>query len=307
MQPEGDNSDSDDLVEVNTDNEISGQTDYDVDLDDIEVDTPATENDAEADFPTAAYHSESDDDEAIPWSRSPTPAERNATGDSSMQTIGSEPVSDGEMNAAEMEQEEDDYARFISQITNRDLNEVRTEIDDEIRILNQQTKAALRDSDEITQSMVVQVQTLLKYFGIPYVTAPMEAEAQCAKLAELNLVDGIITDDSDVFLFGGTQCFKNIFNEAKFAEVFAATDIERELSLTRERLISLSYLLGSDYSIGLPGVGPVMALELLANFPGPEGLDRFKEWWLKVQRGQDLPVEADTDWKRRFVSVGVSL
>lgn len=307
LQPEGDNSDSDDLVEVNTDNEISGQTDYDVDLDDIEVDTPATENDAEADFPTAAYHSESDDDEAIPWSRSPTPAERNATGDSSMQTIGSEPVSDGEMNAAEMEQEEDDYARFISQITNRDLNEVRTEIDDEIRILNQQTKAALRDSDEITQSMVVQVQTLLKYFGIPYVTAPMEAEAQCAKLAELNLVDGIITDDSDVFLFGGTQCFKNIFNEAKFAEVFAATDIERELSLTRERLISLSYLLGSDYSIGLPGVGPVMALELLANFPGPEGLDRFKEWWLKVQRGQDLPVEADTDWKRRFVSVGVSL
>ena len=95
----------------------------------------------------------------------------------------------------------------------------------------------------------------------------MEAEAQCAKLAELNLVDGIITDDSDVFLFGGKQCFKNIFNDAKYAECFLLTDLDREMSLSRERLISLAYLLGSDYTIGLPGVGPVVALELLAEFP----------------------------------------
>ena len=130
----------------------------------------------------------------------------------------------------------------------------------------------------------------------------MEAEAQCAKLAELGLVDGIITDDSDVFLFGGVQCFKNIFNDAKYAECFISSDIERELSLTRERLISLAYLLGSDYTIGLPGVGPVVALELLSNFPGPTGLDDFKAWWTKVQRGQDTESDTDTKWKKNFVS-----
>jgi DNA excision repair protein ERCC-5 len=129
----------------------------------------------------------------------------------------------------------------------------------------------------------------------------MEAEAQCAKLAELGLVDGIITDDSDVFLFGGTQCFKNIFNDNKYAECFLSTDIVRELSLSRERLISLAYLLGSDYTIGLPGVGPVVALELLANFPGERGIEEFKEWWGKVQKGQD-GAETNTKWKTSFVS-----
>jgi DNA excision repair protein ERCC-5 len=147
--------------------------------------------------------------------------------------------------------------------------------------------------------MVVQIQTLLRHFGIPYITAPMEAEAQCAKLAELNLVDGIITDDSDVFLFGGTTCFKNIFNDAKYAEVYAASDIQRELSLPRHRLIELAYLLGSDYTIGLLGVGPVMALELLANFPGDGGLLRFKEWWAAVQVGKD-DTTVETKWKRSF-------
>ena len=131
----------------------------------------------------------------------------------------------------------------------------------------------------------------------------MEAEAQCAKLAELNLVDGIITDDSDVFLFGGKQCFKNIFNDAKYAECFLLSDIDRELSLTRERLISLAYLLGSDYTIGLPGVGPVVALELLANFPGPNGIDDFKTWWTKVQRGQDAEAESVTKWRKTFASL----
>jgi DNA excision repair protein ERCC-5 len=153
--------------------------------------------------------------------------------------------------------------------------------------------------------MVAQIQTLLRHFGIPYITAPMEAEAQCAKLAELNLVDGVITDDSDVFLFGGKQCFKNIFNDSKYAECFLLTDIDRELSLTRERLISLAYLLGSDYTIGLPGVGPVVALELLANFPGETGISDFKAWWMKVQRGQDTEEETNTKWKASFVSAAV--
>lgn len=260
--------------------------------------------------------SDSEDEDAIEWSRSPSPVRRKlgvaveeGEGDTSLQSIESnqsqapsEAGDNGEMAPVDMVDEEDDYARFLAQIKGRDLTDVRTEIDEEIRVLNTQTKAAMRDSDEITQAMIGQIQTLLRHFGIPYITAPMEAEAQCAKLAELGLVDGIITDDSDVFLFGGTQCFKNIFNDNKFAECILATDVERELSLTRERLISLAYLLGSDYTIGLPGVGPVLALELLANFPGPDGLLNFKEWWMRVQRGQDLDVEADTKWKRNFVS-----
>ena len=123
---------------------------------------------------------------------------------------------------------------------------------------------------------------MLRLFGIPYMTAPMEAEAQCATLVSLNLVDGIITDDSDVFLFGGKRVFKNMFNQSKTVECFLLLDLSRELGLDRDTLVRLAYLLGSDYVEGLSGVGPVVAMELLREFPGEDGLVRFREWWMKV-------------------------
>lgn len=144
---------------------------------------------------------------------------------------------------------------------------------------------------------------MLRLFGIPYITAPMEAEAQCAELLTLGLVNGIITDDSDVFLFGGLRVLKNMFNQSKTVECFLLPDLERELGLDREKLIRLAYLLGSDYTDGLPGVGPVVAMELLTEFPGLDGLREFRDWWRKVQSGKDVSEDNKSKFRKRFVSL----
>lgn len=151
----------------------------------------------------------------------------------------------------------------------------------------------------------LRTQTMLRLFWIPYITAPMEAEAQCAVLVELGLVDGVITDDSDVFLFGGLRVFKNMFNQSKTVECFLLSDLERELGLDRNTLIQLAYLLGSDYTEGLAGVGPVVAMELLREFPGDDGLFRFKDWWQKVQSGRDTDEDNKSSFKKRFVSLPI--
>lgn len=57
-------------------------------------------------------------------------------------------------------------------------------------------------------------------FGLPYIIAPMEAEAQCAYMEMTNLVDGVVTDDSDVFLFGARSVYKNIFDDRKYVETY---------------------------------------------------------------------------------------
>ncbi|KAK3693720.1 hypothetical protein B0T22DRAFT_48067 [Podospora appendiculata] len=202
---------------------------------------------------------------------------------------------------AQMAEEAEEHARFASELNNKSQRENQDAYEKELRALRTQQRKDRRDADEVTQIMVAECQALLRLFGIPYITAPMEAEAQCAELVHLNLVDGIVTDDSDIFLFGGNRVYKNMFNGNKFVECYLADDLEKELSLSREQLISIAQLLGSDYTEGLPGVGPVTALEILSEFPGKEGLVAFKEWWQDVQV-QNRPKEADatSPFRRKF-------
>ena len=176
--------------------------------------------------------------------------------------------------------EAEEHARFASTLNNKSQAENIAEYEKELKQLRNQQKKDRRDADEVTHIMIQECQQLLRLFGLPYVTAPMEAEAQCAELVNLGLVDGIVTDDSDCFLFGGTRIYKNMFNQAKFVECYLSSDLEKEFDLTRDKMVSIAHLLGSDYTEGLPGIGPVTALEILGEFPN---LEDFKMWWSGVQ------------------------
>ena len=64
-------------------------------------------------------------------------------------------------NEIDVHAEEGEFARFLSQVKGRDLHQVRKEIDDEIHVLNQQKKAALRDAEDVNQQMVAQIMVWL--------------------------------------------------------------------------------------------------------------------------------------------------
>ena len=154
------------------------------------------------------------------------------------------------------------------------------EAEAEQKELRQESRQAKQGAEEVTDEMYRQVQELLTLFGIPYIIAPQEAEAQCAYLNEHNLVDAVITDDSDVFLFGAKYVYRNFFAEAKYCEVYSADRIKQELGLDRDRFIQLALLLGSDYTEGIHGVGIVNAIEIVSAFQGTvfEASEAFKKW-----------------------------
>lgn len=211
---------------------------------------------------------------------------------------------------ASLAAEAEEHARFATELnpaSSKSLQENQAAYEAELKALRSQQRKDRRDADEVTQIMITECQALLRFFGIPYITAPMEAEAQCAELVRLGLVDGIVTDDSDTFLFGGTRVYKNMFNGNKFVECYLLNDIEKELSLGREQLIALAQLLGSDYTEGLPGVGPVTAVEILSEFPpssesGPmSSLKDFKQWWTTLQSTPHPDASLlNTPFRRKF-------
>lgn len=149
----------------------------------------------------------------------------------------------------------------------------------------EEEKTMERDMSTITDEMKEDILTLLQLCGIPWVESPTEAEAQCAALEELGLVDGIVTEDSDIFVFGGKKVYRNFFDDQKYVEAYYARDIERDLALQRHQLVALAMLLGGDYTDGVKGVGIVNGMEVLQAFTIHDsedgirdGLQRFREW-----------------------------
>jgi len=72
-------------------------------------------------------------------------------------------------------------------------------------------------------------QELLRLFGVPYLVSPMEAEAQCAYLDMTDQTHGTVTDDSDIWLFGGQRVYKNLFNQDRDVEYYTLDKIESDL------------------------------------------------------------------------------
>ncbi|GAA5898629.1 ssDNA endodeoxyribonuclease RAD2 [Sporobolomyces salmoneus] len=245
---------------------------------------------------------EEEEEEMLPWSRSPTPQPRQQR----QLDRGLPPSQDlidaaiEEASKGDLRTEEAEYSEMAKRLRNEELESMREDATRDMARLLEQRNAEQRNADGITRQMASEIKEMLILFGIPFLDAPQEAEAECASLLTRSLVDGVVTDDSDVFLFGASRVYRHMFDGNKYLECYLSSDLERELHLDRDELIRLAYLLGGDYDDGLPGVGPVLARELLSEFGGEDGLEKFKVWWKKVQDGKDSEKDTNTTWKRKF-------
>lgn len=119
-----------------------------------------------------------------------------------------------------------------------------------------------------------EIQELLTAFGIPWVSSPADAEAQCAFLCAAGLVDGVISDDSDTLIYGSPIVFRHLYMGDSTVEMFKLGNI----GFDRNELISLALLLGCDFTEGVRGIGPVNASEIVRHYSGLPGLALFRAW-----------------------------
>eukprot|EP00834_Sanchytrium_tribonematis_P001142 NODE_25_length_41203_cov_0.917113.p7 type:complete len:750 gc:universal NODE_25_length_41203_cov_0.917113:423-2672(+) len=169
-------------------------------------------------------------------------------------------------------------------------NPVEFTIEEVERIKNAPTQPYKEfiQNQNVSSDMIQDVQELLTLFGIPYITAPQEAESQCAYLNQIGLVDGIVTEDADVLLFGGAKVYKNIFKNSP--ECYDINMLTKYLNLDQDKLIYLAHLLGSDYCLGVQKVGLVGAVELLLKYSDLEKYKQFNKDIMDVSYAYTKPV-----------------
>ncbi|XP_034856527.1 flap endonuclease GEN homolog 1 isoform X2 [Mirounga leonina] len=131
------------------------------------------------------------------------------------------------------------------------------------------------------KSVLKECLDMLECLGIPWVQAAGEAEAMCAYLNTSGYVDGCLTNDGDVFLYGAQTVYRNFTMNTKDPHVdcYTMSSIKSKLGLDRDALVGLAVLLGCDYlPKGVPGVGKEQALKLIRTLKGQSLLQRFTQW-----------------------------
>jgi hypothetical protein len=183
--------------------------------------------------------------------------------------------------ASAVQEQEVGWQAFPQHLSTEEAVGLSTSFDSSYLETNAAAKAAneaRRGMEHVTEAMIAESKELLQMCGIPYIEAPGEAEAQCAALEQVGLVKGVVTDDSDVFLFGAQQVYRHLFESKMYCESYRMKEIEAKLGMDRQKLIHFALLLGSDYTEGVKGVGIVNATEILNAFPGERGLEQLRQW-----------------------------
>jgi flap endonuclease-1 len=138
-----------------------------------------------------------------------------------------------------------------------------------------EARKAAQMTSHLTGEMIEQSKALLNFMGVPIVQAPSEGEAQCAYLCQKDLVYGVSSQDSDSLLFNSPRLIRNLSITGKRKlprqdtyieikpELIELADVLKELGITREQLIIIGLLVGTDYNPGIKGYGPKKALEIV--------------------------------------------
>lgn len=106
------------------------------------------------------------------------------------------------------------------------------------------------------------IKNIIEVFQLPFLIPPGEADSQCGYLSREGLVDGVITEDNDVLLYGGVV-YRNFFKRNKLIEKFTPEGIQNTCGFSQNDLINLSYVLGSDYTLGIHGIGIKKAVDYI--------------------------------------------
>lgn len=132
-----------------------------------------------------------------------------------------------------------------------------------------------QQTSRMTSEISTSSKELIGYLGLPIIQAISDGEGQCAYMCAKGDVWASASQDFDSLLFGASTLVRNItmtgrrkmpgkdqYKEVK-TEVIYLDDFLNTLGITREQLVDMSILIGTDFNPGIKGIGPKKGLKLI--------------------------------------------
>ena len=130
-------------------------------------------------------------------------------------------------------------------------------------------KMALRSF--LPPEMVIETKQLLDLLGVPWVDAKAKLKDRHSN-GVLGQLD-VATQDWDALLYGTPVLIRNMMTAGNKshgrvvkAQKIILDDLLSEHELTREQLIDLAIMIGTDFHPGIKGIGPKTGIKLIKQF-----------------------------------------
>lgn len=123
------------------------------------------------------------------------------------------------------------------------------------KIINQLTKSTVF----ITNEHITQLQELFTLFNVQYIIANGEAETVCAMLSRNGLIEGCISEDTDILPNGGKKLITSISIGNSYVEEYNLNEILKHMDITHLQFIDLCILCGCDYVTNIEKIGYISA------------------------------------------------
>jgi flap endonuclease-1 len=163
---------------------------------------------------------------------------------------------------------------------------------EEMRKYAQQTTA-------MQDGMVDDAKRLLELFGIPHIQAPSEGEATAAHMTQTGLAYASASQDYDSLLFGAKKLVRNFTNSGRRKlpnrntyieiepEIIDTQKLLGELGITREQLVDLGILIGTDFNPdGFERIGPKTALKMIKEHGSLEKIPQIQDKLSEIDYSQ---------------------
>ena len=147
-----------------------------------------------------------------------------------------------------------------------------------------------QQTTSMKDGMVKESKQLLTFFGIPFIDAPSEGEATAAHLTNTGHAYASASQDFDSILCGAKRLVRNFTNSGRrkipnrntyidiVPEIIETQKTLDKLKLTREELIDVGILIGTDFNPnGFERIGPKTALKMIKQHKRLEDIPQIQE------------------------------
>jgi len=135
----------------------------------------------------------------------------------------------------------------------------------------------------ITEEDINLSKKLFNILNIPFLEAPDEAERYCAQLCNSGIVDAVLSDDTDVLVYGTPYFLTNINTYNNTVIEICNSELLFNLEMDLYTFRDFCILLGCDYNTNIYGYGPEKVLKLITKYKNIEDIIK------------NLPLNTDTE------------